>query len=457
MGSWLTQFILNLIGFHWVAHTSIEFGGFPKPVGYVILLLFACAAHLYYPIAAILWGLVSRRMDRRFAWLLIPFIFSLCELLNPTIFFWHLGYPWLWINLPAIHTTQWIGFYGLNLFTLFVNLALLITLLTRRYRYLITAVIASVAINVIGQSLKAHPFSYDKELKVLIVQANIGNAIKAEQDKGVYFHDYILRKYLEITDKGLREHPDTDLIIWPETAFPGRVTRGFPRDLFQNKLRYSINTLSTPLLSGAYEEDTEKNIYNSLVLFDKKGLVVDSYRKTFLLAFGEFFPGAEYYPQLKDWFPMVSDFGRGKGPQTMDFEGIRMGAQICYESLFDDFSKKLVQQGAQIIVNVTNDSWFGTTAEPYQHGYMTLARALEFKVPLVRSTNTGISTVITAEGVIGEKSPLHQEWFGHYVVPYSSHPERTLYSYYAGFWPYIISFFTLIVIIGGLVVKTRKS
>jgi apolipoprotein N-acyltransferase len=456
IGSWLTQFILNLIGFYWVAQTSVEFGGFPKPVGTLILLLFAAFAHLYYPIAACVWALISRRIDSRFSWALIPLIFSFFELINPTIFFWHLGYPWLWVSLPGSFAAEWIGFYGLNLVTLFMNLFLVSFVLYRRPRSLVFAATLFVVVNAVGLALKARPDTGDKQLNVLVVQANIGNAIKTEQEKGAYYHDYILRKYLEITDRGLRAHPNTDLIVWPETAYPARVTKERPRDSFQNKLRYSINTLSIPLLTGAYEEGDNGDVYNSLVLFNKKGQFLDSYRKTHLLAFGEFFPGANYYPKLKEWFPMVSDFGRGTGPQILQLDDINIGAQICYESLFDHFSKSLVEKNAQIIVNVTNDSWFGKDAEPYQHGYMTLARALEFKIPLIRSTNTGISTAISAKGVIGEKSPLHQEWFGHYSLTYSSKPTRTIYSYFAGYWTFIILFICILLTFGGFVVKTRK-
>ncbi len=119
VGSWLTQFILNLIGFHWVAHTSSEFGGFPTPVSYLILVLFASVAHLYYPLAALLWAWCSRRVSETWSWILMPITFALMESINPTIFFWHLGYPWLWINLPGAHMAEWIGFYGINIITLF--------------------------------------------------------------------------------------------------------------------------------------------------------------------------------------------------------------------------------------------------------------------------------------------------------------------------------------------------
>ena len=99
-----------------------------------------------------------------------------------------------------------------------------------------------------------------------------------------------------------------------------------------------------------------------------------------------------------------------------------MGAQICYESLFPGFSRSLAELGAQFIVNVTNDSWYGSWQEPYQHMYMTLARGVEFRRPVLRVTNTGISTVSLASGEILERSPIHQPWAGLYEVPYLKNP-----------------------------------
>ena len=107
-----------------------------------------------------------------------------------------------------------------------------------------------------------------------------------------------------------------------------------------------------------------------------------------------------------------------------------MGPQICYEGLFPDFSRSLSDQGAQIFVNVTNDSWFGTSAEPYQHLFMTLARGIEFRRPVVRATNTGISAAMRADGTLLDLSPLHTEWTRLYEIPYRKVPHPTFYQEY---------------------------
>jgi apolipoprotein N-acyltransferase len=112
---------------------------------------------------------------------------------------------------------------------------------------------------------------------------------------------------------------------------------------------------------------------------------------------------------------------------------VKIGAQICYESLDPAFSSSLSKKGADILVNVTNDSWFGKYFEPDQHLYMTLARALETRRPLVRATNTGISSAILADGTVLEKSPLFERWAGNYVIKFKENAPQTFYSEFGAF------------------------
>lgn len=458
ISGWLSQFIFNMIGFHWVAHTANQFGGFPLPVGIIIMVLFCAIAHLYYPIAGALWGFIIKKfkLNPTRSLLMIPLVLGVCESLYPTIFFWHLGYPWLWANFPGAHMAEWIGFYGLQIITLFINLSILAFVLFRKYSVLVFALLLAIFTNSIGYYLKSNYEKGSEKMRVLLVQANIGNAIKVMQDRGSHFDDYILNKYMELTAHGLKESGGINLIVWPETAYPS-VIRQEGKSNLQHRLEYFIQAQAIPLLTGAYELDIHGKTYNSMILFNERGEIEDGYRKTFLLAFGEYFPGSDYLPQLKTWFPMVSDFGRGTGEKIIKYKHIGIGAQICYESLFDKFSGNLYDQGAQLIVNVTNDSWFGYNFEPYQHLYMTMARAIEFRIPLVRATNTGISTAMTAAGVMKEFSPLHEEWAGVVEINYKKESDPTIYSYYAGQWLWILLAACGLVLFGGSIVPTRKS
>jgi apolipoprotein N-acyltransferase len=195
------------------------------------------------------------------------------------------------------------------------------------------------------------------------------------------------------------------------------------------------------LITGAYSvEDKSQLITNSLFVLNKDGEIVPPhYSKTILLAFGEYIPGEQFFPVIRTWLPSTGHFARGSGPtELLKWNGYKMGAQICYESLFPEFSRSLANLGAQFIVNVTNDSWYGSWQEPYQHMYMTLARGIEFRRPVLRVTNTGISTVSLASGEILERSPIHQPWSGIYDVPYLTKPTETFYQRWFWLVPFLL-------------------
>lgn len=169
-------------------------------------------------------------------------------------------------------------------------------------------------------------------------------------------------------------------------------------------------------------------------MLNKDGEIIPPhYSKSILLAFGEYIPLEQFFPKIRNWLPATGHFARGNGAtELLTLNDYKIGAQICYESLFPKFSRDLANLGAQFIVNVTNDSWYGAWQEPYQHFYMTLARGVEFRRPVLRVTNTGISSVSLASGEILQQSPIHQQWAGFYEVPYLKNPPSTFYQRW--FW-----------------------
>ena len=139
----------------------------------------------------------------------------------------------------------------------------------------------------------------------------------------------------------------------------------------------------------------------------------------------------------------------------MNVGDFRLGPQICLESLYPKFSASMARQGAEIFSNVTNDSWFGRTFEPYQHMTMTLARAIENRRPLLRATNTGITTAVLADGTVLEKSPMGEEWVGFYNIPFQKNPDVVFYSLIAGYSPWL-SAFTAVFLCGFTWFRRRK-
>ena len=464
LGGWITSFIFTLIGFNWVTFLLHEFAHLNWPLSVAGMLLFAMFAHLFVPFAGAVWFLMQGwfQGQKRFSYGLMALITALSEFYSPTLFDWNFGYSWYGTGLPVYHWAEIIGFSGLSALTLLCNLPLLWAWKRRREtsgKMLLTSVIVGfVLLNGGGLWLKSRLPQPDDSFNVLLVQANIGNYEKQAAELGRGFRSEILERYKTATDRGLKDHSNTriDFALWPETAFPAGLGEPFKHQRYARELKQFLADRQLPLVTGAFSTDQKTGlITNSLFLLNKDGEVVSPhYSKTILLAFGEYIPGEDLFPAIREWLPPTGHFARGPGPtMLLSWNGYKMGPQICYESLFPEFSKALADLGAQFIVNATNDSWYGSWQEPYQHMYMTLARGIEFRRPVLRVTNTGISAVVLASGEILERSPLHQEWAGLYNVPYLKKPLSTFYQRW--FWLVPSLLWAALVILVGTGIRAR--
>lgn len=463
LGGLLTSFIFTLIGFNWVTYLLHEFAHLDWPVAVLGMLLYALIAHLFVPLAGVLWFLGRRKFawSERLSLALMALITILCEAYSLTLFDWNFGYSWYGAGVPVYQWAEVIGFSGLSAVTLLCNLPLYIAWQKRRQtagKMILMAVAwGFVLLNAGGLWLKNRLPEPDASFKALLVQANIGNSEKLAAELGKGYSAEILRRYTDLTDQALKT-ADTkvDFVLWPETAFPALLGEDFKFDDHPAQLSRFIHERELPLITGAYSVDrTSRLITNSLFVLDKTGAIVPPhYSKSILLAFGEYIPGEQFFPRIRDWLPPTGHFARGQGPTTLlNWNGYKIGPQICYESLFPGFSRSLAELGAQFIVNVTNDAWYGTWQEPYQHMYMTLARGVEFRRPVLRATNTGISTVSLASGDILQRSPLHQAWAGVYDVPYRTTPPVTFYQ--SWFWLVPALLWTALIVLIGIGMGNR--
>ncbi len=196
-----------------------------------------------------------------------------------------------------------------------------------------------------------------------------------------------------------------DLLIWPEGAAPfaARSPRFNPA-YFQALVAVQRETSTTLLVHNiefTRDPDTEAVRYSSAISLVKPiGRVVDSYRKTILMPFSEYLPFESVLPVLRKWLPQARSILPGEEPRLLEGPGGPMAPLICYEVLFPGYVRSLVNQGATYIVNLTNDRWYGPRQQPWQHLGFAVVRAVENRKPVARSTNSGISALIDARGVI---------------------------------------------------------
>jgi apolipoprotein N-acyltransferase len=261
-------------------------------------------------------------------------------------------------------------------------------------------------------------------LRLGIVQVNMG--IFEKRTEAIEGH----RRHLE-QSRQLEEAGGLDLIVWPESALIGGLPRRLPTDVSHVR-----GDLKTPILFGGVSTevvDGKRNIYNTVFLADEHGMVHSTYDKTYLLMFGEYLPFGDAFPILYELSPNSGRFTSGTHVRPVTLGDWRISTPVCYEDVLARFTRKMVREAKpHILINLTNDSWFGDTQEPWIHLVLSQYRAIEHRRYMVRATNSGISAVVDPLGrVVAKTGVLTRE-----NLRYDVHMLEgdTLYTHF-GDWP----------------------
>ncbi|MEL6187630.1 MAG: apolipoprotein N-acyltransferase, partial [Myxococcota bacterium] len=274
-----------------------------------------------------------------------------------------------------------------------------------------------------------------RRLEVALIQANLGAAEKTTRRQ-----EFLLR-HQEMSRAAISAHPQTQLVVWPEAAF----NRAIPREM-KDVGQFITVGIDRPVLSGAItvlRTEDERFVYNSAILTSSTGQVRGVYDKVELLAFGETIPFVDRFPSLKKLFPYTGTFDRGKILRHFQLEdGTKLLPMICYEDLLPSLVRRLWRADgpAEVLVNVTNDSWYGDTHEPGIHLALATLRSIETRRALIRSTNTGISAIVDPGGrVVAHTGQWTQEILPA-SVPLIEDGSTTIYLR-VGDWPAWLSLF----------------
>jgi apolipoprotein N-acyltransferase len=410
------NFGLNLIGYYWIPHTLREFGQLPWIISVILGLFFSLILQAHWWLYAV-W----KKYRPNFQWysekgvLITAFVMTILERYFPQQFPSYVGSPWLH-TAPYLGLAPHVGVVFFSFITYWVALETYTQLCLKKLRPQVWIIfIIFISLNAV---FRLETPSTDKVFPVRIVQANIGNFLKVQSEKGdTNSYESINKIYEDLSS--LQNGFQPKLIIWPETAysstFYGKQTNLAP--IFRNIM---TNT-NAEMLVGGYDQDLTKStfeiiesVFNSSVLLTD-GVFNTAYHKNILIPFGETLPFGPLNRSIISIVPAVSLFARGNGTPLMQTkEGHRFVTPICYEILESNYMRTLLNQWGNnhLIINHTNDSWYGDTAEPHQHLFLSKWRALEFQLPIIRSTNTGITSVIYQDGSesrrlgVGEKGVL---------------------------------------------------
>lgn len=472
--TYLTSFVFTLTTLYWVGSWTKEADPFLMISG--VLLMFVNPA--VYLIPSTLYYFAKKLLNRKIAFFLLPFFWVALEYAYSLT---DLRFPWLTLanSLPKfnlfIQIADIIGAYGISLLVLFINLFLFLALRefidNRKFslKFLLIALIIFL-IPVIYGAVRIKTFKMPEEnVKIGLIQPNLNPWDKWQAGN----LDEQLEMYLDLSRKAVKKN--AKIIIWPESALPVYLLVG---NYFTqvNRIQNFADSNDVFIMTGMpdanfYFDKSEappdakysKAInmyyvsYNSILLFSPQSSQVQKYAKIKLVPFGEKVPFVEHLPFLGNfikWQVGISSWNVGTKQNVFDFvEGVQLkvGGVICIESIYPDFVAGFVQNGANIIAVVTNDSWYGYSSGPFQHKEISALRAIENRRFVVRAANGGVSAIIDPLGRTVMKTKLFERDI--IVGNAGINNTLTIYSKYPLVIPLLCSLISLVVIISYTVKK----
>jgi apolipoprotein N-acyltransferase len=453
--SYVVQLYWIPIPLHDFADVRMEFAIFP---------MFLLAGIVAINTAVAIWaGEFIARRTRIPAVITMPVAWTAVELIRT---YFPIGFPWnllgyaAYRNLELIQFAEFTGVYGVSALIVFFNAVVYVVISRRgdsRLQAISLSALTALMIVLVAfgawriRDLKNAPST--GSFKVAMVQGNIPQSLKWDpkflpQSYGVYQD--------ETADAAKR---GADLIVWPEAAaaFLFQADDRYPAMLtsdaaYRTALLTLAKNMGKPILFGApalaVQNDRVAGFYNRADLVSDQGEVLAHYDKIELVPFGEYVPARA----LLGFFVNrvvegMGDMIPGKEQTLFEVKGAKLGILICYESIFPDFTRREVNEGADILVNITNDAWYGESSAPYQVLAMAVMRSIETKVPMVRAANTGFSALIEPSGQITNRTPLFKR--GTTIVNVSWRPIRTLYTMVGDLFAEICLVLTAIGLIAG--------
>jgi apolipoprotein N-acyltransferase len=402
---WVAGTAGSLPLYYWIAHTVAVKGKQGWPLGGIAALLVSAYIGAYFSAA----GAAARRLSGRYGakglWA-FPLVWVGLELARSHLFS---GFPWMLLGYTLAGSPllrQAADLAGVSALSFLLALSGASVYLStaaaggrawgRGLLLAVPAVASAAFLWAYGAASRSPPEPLPPTgppLTVGIAQGGIDQSVKWDPGNQEKTLDVYEDMTIRARDSGAR------VVVWPETAAP--FFYGWDPGLTR-RLDGIAARAGVPLVFGApwYDPAEGGKVYNSVFHMDDRGVVRGRYDKRHLVPFGEYVPLRRILFFLKKLTVGENDFSAGTGPVLFDIAGTRMAPSVCYEAIFPQVLRDGVAVGAGCLVNVTNDAWFGDTVAPYQHLAMARMRCVEFRRPMVRAANSGISAVIDSRGEV---------------------------------------------------------
>lgn len=398
---------------YWLNIVMTTYGGLNLFLSVAAYLMLVSYLALYFGVAS--WTASQLRRHRGVAITLsLPIVWVALEFVRAHALS---GFPWANLGysqyrwLTVVQIADLFGVYGVCFLLVLVNAvtALVVEALWRRSSEGIPFKSLVVALLLVGGAIGYGNFRLDNALDrrgevwtTALIQGNIDQGAKWDSR----YRWSIIDRYRSMTLEAAQEEPD--LIIWPEAATPFFYQEpGRPRELVEELARQT----GSHLLFGspAYEYRGKERIsFNSSYLLAPDGRELGRSDKVHLVPFGEYVPLKPLLPFVNKLVVGIGDFKPGD-LQPLPLNGSELGVLVCYEAIFPELAREYVNRGADLLINITNDAWFGRSSAPWQHLAMSRFRAIENRVWLARAANTGISALVGPSGRVLQQGGLFNE------------------------------------------------
>jgi apolipoprotein N-acyltransferase len=388
---WLAGFVAALGAFWWVIGLLDRFAHLPLPASILLYLLLCAWGAVAWGVAALAARAAAPRGMGALA--VLPAALAAAERFFPQVFPWPIATSQHGF-LTLIQVADLGGPYVVSFLVCVVGVALTESAVGRRRTALVAGAAFALAVGygiVRIDGVEARRVAAPKRT-VALVQPSQG--IDRKHDP--HFFSANVRQLQEMSVEA--ERRGADLVVWPETSYPYPMPRS--GDALARRARRVRRGFSADLVFGVVTEEPAGEHWNSAFLLTADGRVIGPADKRILLAFGEYIPLYGVLPMLRRAFPRSGGFTRGSAPEVLDDGRLRIGIMNCYEDVLPEMSLELAsaERPPNLLLNVTNDAWFGDTSEPHLHAALAVYRAVELRRDLARAVNTGVSSFVDATG-----------------------------------------------------------
>jgi apolipoprotein N-acyltransferase len=408
---WIAATLFFYCTCYWLSYAMIRYGGIPAWIAYPLVLPAALVVALFPATFCLILARVVSRWGAR-ALFIAPFLWASLEWarLAVTGQLWNaIGYSQAYVP-QLIQVARWGGVYAVGFLIVTVNAVVAYLIVRRTWRALLisAAALAFVGLIIILSSEKRGARSIaTKDAVVVAVQPNV----PMEPTQSNAETEELIRRHLSLSERAFGEWERNSsgesleslprVVIWPES--PMNFTYTNDSEFREVVARFATRNHAS-VLFNSLEPAPAKGFYNAAVMVNEEGRLVSQYDKIRLLPFGEYVPLPRWLPGVNLVPALVGDFTPGADYPLMPLGGARAGVFICFESAFPGIARRFAEEGADVLINISNDGYLGPTPVMRQHLANAIFRAVENGRPVLRVTNTGITAYIDAEGRVFDET-----------------------------------------------------